>query len=100
MPNLSQSKFTAGGESSPIVLHDHPRDRILEGFVEFAESTNHEIYQIVDISVCFFLVIDGLVVFIGLLLTYAEKVVYWVIHYLQNLLWDELFLSSNSSTSP
>lgn len=81
-------------------MHDDAWDGILEGFVEFAETSDDEIDEIVDVGICFLFVIDGFVVFIGMFFSDTEEVVDWVVHDFEHLFGDELFLVRRRNTSP
>lgn len=97
---LHNGKLTAGVQAWSIVLHDESSDAILEGFVEFAQSSDHEIDEVVDIGIWFLFVIDGLDILICVFLSYAEKIVDRIVHDLHHFLRDELFLYKRGSTSP
>lgn len=79
-------------ESGSVVLHDDSCDWVLEGFIKFAESSDDEVNEIVDVGVGFFFVIDGFDIFFCLFFAYAEEVVDCVIHDLNDFFGDELFL--------
>lgn len=91
---------TASVESCAVVLHDDSGDAVLEGLVEFAESSDDEVDEVVDVCVGFLLIIDGLHVLVRVLLPDAEQVVHRVVHDLHHLLRNELLLTYKQSTSP
>ena len=100
MPNLCKFIDTAGGEASSIILHNDARNWIFERFVKFAKTSDNEIDEVVDISICFLFIIDGIVIFVSIFFPYSEKVVDWVVHDLQNLFGNEFFLARTVNTSP
>jgi len=99
-PSLNHISSTAGVEAGPVVLHNHPRHRVLEGLVQLAEAPDDEIDEVVDIGIGFLFVIDGPDLFLGLVLLDPEESVDGVVHDLGNLLRDKLFLDRAIFTSP
>lgn len=63
---------TASIESCTVVLHDDSCDAVLEGLVQFTESPDDKINEVVDVSIGFFFIIDGLHILVSVLLPNAE----------------------------
>ena len=73
---LHEMNFTAGIESGSIVLHDDSSDAVLEGLVQFAEASDDEVDEVVDIRIGLFFIIDRLHVLVRVLLPNSEQVVH------------------------
>lgn len=97
---LHGGKGTASVESCAIILHGNASDAVFEGFVEFAETADDEVDEIVHVGVGLLLAIGCLNILLGVLLTDPEEVVNCIVHYLDDFLGNELFLSEGISTSP
>lgn len=72
---LHDINFTAGIESGSIVLHDDSSDAVLEGLVQFAEASDDEVDEVVDVCISFFFIIDRLHVLVRVLLPNSKQVV-------------------------
>ena len=92
--------LTASVEACSVVLHHSSSDGILEGFVEFAEAPDDEVDEVIDIDIGLLLIIDGLDILLGLLLTNAEEGIDSVVHNLHDLFRYKFFLTIPKITSP
>ena len=92
--------LTASVEACSVVLHHSSSDGILEGFVEFAEAPDDEVDEVIDIDIGLLLIIDGLDILLGLLLSNTKQGIDSIIHNLHDLFRDKFFLSKSKITSP
>ena len=93
MPRLNiNKKGTACIESSPVILHDQPRDAIFKWLVKLAETSDDKIDDIVDVGIGFLFIIDGIDIFISMFLANSIQIVDRIIKYLHDFFGDELFL--------
>jgi hypothetical protein len=76
MQLLHEINFTAGIESGSIVLHYDSSDAVLEGLVQFAEASDDEVDEVVDIRIGLFFIIDRLHVLVRVLLPNSKQVVH------------------------
>ena len=91
---------TAGVDAGAIILHDESVDTILERLVQFAESPDDQINQIVDISISLLLIIDGLDVLLLDVIPDAIEIVDSVVNNFHYFLRYEFFLDKCHNTSP
>ena len=87
--------LTARLERSPIVLHYETGNAVLKWFIEFAEAADSVVYQIVDIGVCFLLLVDCIDLDLRVFLANAKQVIYRIIDYFGYFFGNELFLESD-----